>query len=115
MPSVTQRNRSEPLPAKTVGHFAPPPDTSLWKSPSRASFPLSLPDPDRNLTLYPDPRTNSILNKPTLTYSKWLLPTLQQVVILNQVLIVKFSVTVVVAYVATSLVNKDEYKTNRDI
>jgi len=36
---------------------------------------------------------------------------LQQVVILNSVFIVKFPVTVVVVvvYVATSLVNKDEY------
>jgi len=34
---------------------------------------------------------------------------LQQVVILNEVLIVKLPVIVVVVYVATTLVNKDEY------
>ena len=38
-----------------------------------------------------------------------MLPFLQQVVILNIVFIVKFPVIVIVVYVATSLVNKDEY------
>jgi len=38
-----------------------------------------------------------------------MLPFLQQVAILNIVFIVKFPVIVIVVYVATSLVNKDDY------
>jgi len=44
-------------------------------------------------------------------YSEWFLPILQQFVILNQVFLVKFPVIVHVD-VATSLVNKDEYRPN---
>jgi len=39
-----------------------------------------------------------------MVYREWFLPILQQLVIL----VVKFPVIVVVVYVATSLVNKDE-------
>ena len=43
-----------------------------------------------------------------MVYREWFLPILQQLVILNYMFVVKFPVIVVVVYVATSLVNKDE-------